>query len=187
MKRRKWVKIASFVVLGLLAIPVIAVLYLVLSPDYLVLVVRSESMKPTFNMGDVIVLREYEGGDIEPGEIIAFEEQGFTITHRLVSSEGGVIRTKGDAVEDVDQWELQSSQVRGTYLFKIPYLGYVAKFLRSKVGALLLILAAVAFLAGLIVSELTGSRRTAEGGDGEGEPVEQEIRKREREHKQRWV
>lgn len=187
MRRRNWVKIASFVVLGLLAIPVIAVLFLVFSPDYQVLIVRSESMKPTFDMGDVIVLRTYDGGDIDPGEIIAFEEQGFTITHRMVSSEGGIIRTKGDAVEDIDQWELQSSQVMGTYLFRIPYLGYLANFLRSKAGALLLIFAASAFLIGLIVSELAGSRRNAKGGDSAVEPVEQEIRKRERAHKERWL
>ena len=187
MKRRVIFKVASLVVLGLLAVLVISLLYLVFSPHYLVLIVRSESMKPTFNMGDVIVLRAYEGGELEPGEVIAFEEQGNTVTHRVFSSDGGVIHTKGDAVEDVDNWELQGSQVKGTYLFKLPYLGYVAKFLRGKAGALMLIVAALAFLIWIIVSEFTGSRKNAEGGDSAEEPVGPETRKRERERKQHWV
>lgn len=187
MKRRLWVRVVSFIVLVLLAIPIIPMLYLVLSPDYLVLMVRSESMKPSFNMGDVVVLRAYEGGELETGEVIAFEEQGNTVTHRMVSNDGGIIRTKGDAVEDVDNWELQSSQVKGIYLFKLPYLGYIAKFLRSKAGALLLVIAALAFLIWIIFSELTGSRKNAEGGDNAEEPVGLEKRKRERERKEHWV
>lgn len=185
MGKRLWVKIISIIVLCLLAIPIILLLYLVLSPDYMVLIVKSESMKPTFNMGDVIVLRTYEDGEIEPGQIIAFDVQGNTVTHRAVAVDGGVITTRGDAVEDVDPWGLNSANVRGTYVFKIPYLGYIAKFFRSKAGAMLLIAAASLFLIGLVISELFSSRRARKGGDEEEEELgTHTLRKRERERKQ---
>jgi len=184
-KRRLWVKVISIIVLCLLAIPIIILLYLVLSPDYMVLIVKSESMKPTFEMGDVIVLRTYEDGEIEPGQIIAFNVQGNTVTHRAVAVDEGVITTRGDAVEDADPWELNSTNVRGTYVLKVPYLGYIAKFFRSKAGAMLLIIAASLFLIGLVVSEMFSSRGAGKGGDEEEEkPEVHELRKQERERKQ---
>jgi len=185
-RKKLWFKIASYVFLALISIPIIGLLYLVLSHDYMVLIVRSESMEPTFDMGDVIVLRAYEGGEIEPGKIIAFEKDGHTITHRVFSNQGGVITTKGDAVEDVDQWAVQGGEVKGTYLFKIPYLGYMAKFFRSKAGALVLIVSASLMLIGLFLRESFNLWRSRKGG-GETEEIDLDEGKRERESDRNWV
>ena len=48
------------------------------------------------------------------------------VTHRIVSIEGDVFRTQGDANPDVDPWTFQltsTSQSRVSY--SVPYVGYV--------------------------------------------------------------
>jgi len=161
--KKLWMRVASFVLLGLLAIPLIILLYMVFSPDYMVLIVKGESMKPTFEIGDVIVLRTYDDGFVEEGQIIAFKQNGFTVTHRVVSTDGMSIKTRGDADEDIDPWELSEFQIRGTYWFKIPCLGYLANFFRSKKGTAIIISAAVIFLIGLMVYEHFNSNKSVKG------------------------
>jgi len=37
-------------------------------------------------------------------------------------------------VEDRDPWTVSMSDLRGIYLFKVPYVGYVTSFVQSKLG-----------------------------------------------------
>jgi signal peptidase len=187
MEGRSWRNLIVSVALGILAIPIIFFLFLVISPSYQVLMVRSDSMRPTFTSGDIIVCRPYGGGEIAPGEIIAFEEKGMTVTHRVVSNEGGVIRTQGDAVEEMDGWELQRSQIKGIYSFKIPVLGYLASFFHAKAGAMILIVTATLFLIYIVAAELLGSRKREKGGGRAEKPEEGKPRERERIRPEHWV
>ncbi|MFC2045009.1 signal peptidase I [Chloroflexota bacterium] len=112
-------------------------------PDYNLYLVRSESMKPAINMGDLIITGPMNGpinGEVKPGTIITYEYKKENITHRLYSIDSETMVTKGDAVEDHDPWTITMSNIKGVYLFKIPYIGFLTNFIRTKQGWFLTII-----------------------------------------------
>ncbi|MCK4449690.1 MAG: signal peptidase I, partial [Anaerolineae bacterium] len=115
-------KVIGFLFIGVLLAFAAGAGFLLLSPDYEVRVVKSESMKPTLNLGDVIVIGPAKGV-IRPGKIISYEQDGELVVHRVIAVEDGNIQTKGDAVEDPDPWQVPISDVEGVFLFKVPYMG----------------------------------------------------------------
>ncbi len=127
------------------------------SPDYNIYLVRSESMTPSINMGDMVVvgpLNNPLGKGVEAGSVVTYERGGELITHRVLSVDGEVLLTKGDAVEDPDAQPVKLSSVTGVYLFKIPYLGYVSSYIRTKVGWFLVIVIPAAVLVGFLIRSI---------------------------------
>lgn len=115
-------KVFSWLVSIILALVVAGFLFVYFSPDYDMRLVRSESMEPAINMGDMVVTGPL-GGEVEPGSVITYQRGSEIVTHRVLSVDGGTLVVKGDAVEDPDPWPVTLSDVRGVYLFKLPYLG----------------------------------------------------------------
>ena len=131
--------------------------FLYFSPDYNVYLVRSESMTPTIKMGDMVVVGPLDnpfGKKVEAGNVVTYERGGELLTHRVLSVDGEALLTKGDAVEDPDPWPVTMSDVRGVYLFRIPYAGYLSNFVRTKSGWLLAIIIPAAIVVGLIFREI---------------------------------
>lgn len=151
MKIFSWlVSVVLFLILA-----VFAVAYFV--PGYSLYMVRSESMKPTINLGDAIIAGPVGGpinGEIKPGTVVTYKHGKELITHRVMAVEGEKLETWGDATEEADPWKVTVSDVQNVYLFKIPYLGYVINFTRSKLGYFLVILAPATLLVGLLVKDL---------------------------------
>lgn len=121
-------------------------------------------MKPTINMGDIVVTGPTNGtrqGAVEPEKIITYKRGNEVVTHRVLSIEGNTLVTKGDASEDPDPRPVTMSDISGVYLFKIPYVGYLSNFIRTKLGWFLVIiipaLLLVAFLIKDIVKEAVSS------------------------------
>ncbi|MBN2075357.1 MAG: signal peptidase I [Dehalococcoidales bacterium] len=125
-------KITGKIIIGLLVLILAGLGFVYFVPGYSLYLVRSESMAPTINMGDLIITGPVDG-EVKEGDIITFEWDGELVTHR-VHSIGDTIVTKGDAVEDTDPWTVKDSSIQGTYLFKIPYVGYATKFIQTKIG-----------------------------------------------------
>ncbi len=150
-------KRAGDIVSWLVAVPLIAIVlflaFIYLSPAYDMYVVTSESMRPAINMGDLIVTGP-AGGNIKPGTVVTYEQGKTLVTHRVVSTKDGKLVTKGDAVEDPDPSPISLAQVKGVYLFKIPSVGYLANFLRTKLGWFLIVILPAIFLLGLIFWEI---------------------------------
>ncbi len=67
-------------------------------------------------------------GEVKPGTIITYMYNKQLITHRVKSIDGITLITKGDATEDPDPWSVTLSDVKGVYLFKIPYVGFLTNF-----------------------------------------------------------
>lgn len=121
-------------------------------------------MKPAINIGDMIVTGPLNGplnGGVKPGMIVSYEYGKELVTHRVLSVDSDTLVTKGDAAEDPDPYPVTVSQVSGIYLFKIPYIGYLSNFMRTKSGWFLVIitpaLLIVAFLVKGIVKEALSS------------------------------
>ncbi|GGC63514.1 signal peptidase I [Haloferax sulfurifontis] len=125
--------------------------------------VLSGSMSPTFDAGDVVVVRDVPPADISEGDIITYREAGSAITdertdrvtHRVVavdrSGDSPVFRTKGDANEDVDSDPVTADRVVGRVWFHVPYLGLAAQFVQSGLGLVLFVILPGALL---VVTEL---------------------------------
>ena len=129
-------KIISWLFSAVLVIVIAGFAFIYFSPGYDLYLVRSESMRPAINMGDLIITGPLDGpinGEVKPGMIVTYEYSRELITHRVQSIDGETLVTKGDAVEDPDSWPVTLSDVEGIYLFKIPYVGYVAHFVQKKI------------------------------------------------------
>lgn len=150
-------KIPVWIVTIILALVLAGVAFLYFSPGYDMRLVRSESMKPAINMGDLVVTGPVGGlfsGEIEEGDVVTYQRGDELVTHRVLSVEGDTLVTKGDAVEDPDPWAVTLSDVRGVYLFKVPYAGYLANFIRTKFGWFLVIILPATALVALLIRDI---------------------------------
>ncbi len=146
-------KVFGWLVSIVLAIIIASFLFVFFSPDYDMRLVRSESMKPAINMGDMVITGP-SGGEVEPGTIVTYQQGSELVTHRVLSVDGDTLVTKGDAVEDPDPWQVTLSDVKGVYLFKIPYIGYLVNFISTKLGWFLVIILPAAALVALIIRDI---------------------------------
>jgi signal peptidase len=156
-KRIKKVKIISRIIIAILCLVLAGLGFLYLAPGYNLYLVRSESMKPTINMGDLIITGPSNGpinGEVKPGTIVTYEYRDELITHRVKAIDGKALTTKGDAAEDSDPWQVTLSEVRGVYLFKIPSVGYITNFVQTRTGWFLTIIIPGALLTLWLVKDI---------------------------------
>jgi len=136
-----FVKYGGVILLGLLVVLSFAQ-NLPIPGNFQSLVVMSGSMEPKIRVGSVAVIKPSE--EVKAGDIITFRDPRDPknlITHRVVEiSENGIIKTKGDANQAPDNWEIKKEDIVGKLLFSIPYLGYAVNFAKKPQGFLLLIL-----------------------------------------------
>jgi signal peptidase len=104
--------------------------------------VYSGSMEPELKVGGVVVTRPVEAEEIRIGDIITFHSplNEKMTSHKVIAVEKGspfYFRTKGDANEDSDSFEVPAQNVVGKICFHIPYLGYATHFIKTPLGLLL--------------------------------------------------
>jgi signal peptidase len=110
-------------------------------------------MTGTINMGDLIITGPVKG-EVQEGQVITFVLNGELVTHRIHSINETGITTKGDAVEDPDPWTVKNSDIKGTYLFKIPYVGHFTRFVQTKVGWIITIIVPALVLVGWLAKDI---------------------------------
>jgi signal peptidase len=93
--------------------------------------VISGSMRPTLDVGDVVIIAKVSADTIKTGDIIQFREaEGVTTVHRVVEiqeSEGKrVFITQGDANSEPDAKPVIPENVVGKAVFAIPKIGWAA-------------------------------------------------------------
>ena len=150
-------KIFGWAVSIVLALVIASFIFVYFSPHYDICLVRSESMKPAINMGDMVITGPPGGllsGEVKPGAIVTYQWGEELVTHRVLSVDGDALVTKGDAVEDPDPWPVSLSDVKGVYLFKIPYIGYVSNFVGTKFGWFLVIILPATALVALLIRDI---------------------------------
>ncbi len=105
-------------------------------------IVTSGSMEPLFSPGDMILIKEQE--EYELGDIITFRSsQNQTVTHKIVGKVEGKFITKGEANNVEDDELLPPENILGKLQVVLPGVGNVVIFLRSPLGILILVVAAV--------------------------------------------
>ncbi len=146
----------SSIILGLSLILLIATIAMILSgqKDRNFLGVRfysvlSDSMKPTFQAGDLVVGRTVDVDTLEKGDIITFKSSdplsfNHLITHQInkVIHEDGVLsfKTKGVNVAQADDVPASADRVLSKYTFSIPKAGYIFDFFQTTTGYAVLFL-----------------------------------------------
>ncbi|MBD0328877.1 MAG: S24/S26 family peptidase [Thermoleophilia bacterium] len=122
--------------------------------------VSGTSMLPTFENGDLVLVREqssYAAGEVVSYRVPAGDPaEGAHVIHRIVggsASEGFVLR--GDNRTATDLWRPKAADVVGSQWLAIPRVGDAAALLRSPL--------VLATLAGLLVTAVAlGGRGTRE-------------------------
>jgi signal peptidase len=94
--------------------------------------VRSASMAPDINTGDVVILTPTNAADIHVNDVVAFHPPGSSILicHRVIAIDldGGYVQTKGDANEAPDWFVVPLNEIQGKVVSHIPYLGYLVSY-----------------------------------------------------------
>lgn len=109
------------------------------------LTVLSNSMNPTFQTGDLVVVKSLAASEVQRDDIITYKATDTPyITHRVQDvvneKEQPMFVTKGDNNNVADKEAVTSEHLVGKVLFHIPYVGYIANFIGSKNGFFLLVL-----------------------------------------------
>ena len=119
--------------------------------DFSVFNIISESMKPTIEVNDLIIIKKCKQEELKIGDVITFKTPEETVvTHKIVkiSKEDGkkVYITKGDnnKIEDSDPVEYE--QIHGKYVFKISGAGRFAERLQENNGLISVALTIIIFI-----------------------------------------
>lgn len=114
---------------------------------YTPLSVVSDSMSPTFDAGDLIIIRKCDPATLQEGDIVTFHtiiNNEFSLnTHRIteIQEDGGARSyvTKGDNNAIADVHMITDGDIVGRFVTRLPKFGKLVDFLSSSMGFLLVI------------------------------------------------
>ena len=101
--------------------------------------VASESMKPEYDIGDIIVAKKVDANDLKVGDNVTYhgekgQVQDVIVTHKIISSRQSdgkyYFITKGTANETPDP-EIKYSQIYGKVEYKTVVLSYISKLMNN--------------------------------------------------------
>jgi len=117
--------------------------------------VLSDSMRPEFAKGDMIIIELIDSDYIDVGDIVTFNPGSTTgayLTHRVVGFAdnragvaGNYVITKGDT-NDVEDPPTPVDNIIGRYLFSVPYAGTLIRFSQDNLIPTVIILVSTFFL-----------------------------------------
>lgn len=132
----------------------VKLLRVVLHTESPLMVVSSQSMVPTLNVGDIILVRGVDPQTVAVGTIIIFHspyDYSMPIVHRVVAidNQGGMtfFETKGDHNQVRDGWKVPAANLMGVFIAKVPYVGLLSLELRGPLGVTVIILLVALILA----------------------------------------
>ena len=150
-------KTAQFLSVALVVIEIMIIVSIVITKisgqipsifGYHFYVIASPSMSPDLEVGDIIISRQYDGGELAEGQIVEYlgksgKMEGKIITHRIVkiSGEGNdrVIITKGTANSDEDP-PISPDDIIAVMTYKTVIIDKIYAVLSTTVGFILLVM-----------------------------------------------
>lgn len=83
----------------------------------------SSSMNPAVPKYSLVFMKRVEdASELKVGDVIAFQDGGMPVLHRIKKIEDGTIQTQGDANNNPDA-PITFDKVIGKKVFSVPYLG----------------------------------------------------------------
>jgi signal peptidase len=102
---------------------------------YEMMAIASNSMRPTYGRGDIVIYKQIEPSEIQVNDILVFKRGNQIITHRVIEIRGkGENRrfiVKGDNNESPDDYSVSADDVRGTVRVVGHYIGYPSLMLNG--------------------------------------------------------
>lgn len=102
---------------------------------YKPLAIMSNSMKPVFSRGAMVIIQKAKAVDVREGDIVQYEGRGHMVTHRLKrieqKADGSGDKfyiTQGDNSPSEDE-PVEARQIRGVVRAQVPYIGYPSVWL----------------------------------------------------------
>ena len=166
-KAKKALKVTGRVFsVALIAFEVLLIIFLVVSKvqggpptlfGHQMYFIRSGSMSPYLEVGDVIISKKYDGGELvagENGDVVTYygDVNGRTelITHRVIEVDGDTVVTKGDYNTSADS-PISKSEIEAVMTYKTVIIDDIYGEISTTWGFWLLIFTPIALL---IVSEI---------------------------------
>ena len=150
---KKFIKIISYLAILLLVTYMVLIILVPKKVNniihykfYTVLTSSMEPTIPTYSLVCVRTFKEDESIDLNSQQIITFNANRFgeniIITHHFNKTEidengNTIYRTNAEGAENLDAYKTKRSDLIGTYIFHIPYIGKFVLFLKSKFGFIL--------------------------------------------------
>lgn len=130
---------------------------------YTMLEVVSGSMKPTINVGDMIIINTKDKNYKENDIITYYDNNHNLITHRIIKINDTEIVTKGDNNNTEDE-AIYSKEIIGKYVTKLENLGIILSSLKSPFTMIMIL------IIGILICILTSI-------DKDGNPILEEDEK----------
>ncbi|MCA1697486.1 MAG: signal peptidase I [Actinobacteria bacterium] len=108
------------------------------------LVVRSGSMSPSIDTGDIVVVRPIAPASARVGDIVTFANHGKLTSHRARAIKRRATKvlftTQGDANSGQEHWQVAANGRIGRVMYRVPKLGFVVVNVQSPAGRVGLII-----------------------------------------------
>ena len=106
---------------------------------YKFLVELSDSMAPTINAGDLLIIKDMKNKNYQKGDIISYRySDDVIVTHRIKNvykrNNNECYKTKGDNNDSYDTTLVKVSQVEGKLVLNLKRIGNFCMFLTSGIG-----------------------------------------------------
>lgn len=169
--------IARYLVLGILAV-VIGVNVFSLNATHLTgnavpmpfgvgaSVVLSGSMEPALSVGDLLIFTEEERYEV--GDVVVYQSGRTPVVHRIIALDAETVITQGDANNAADE-PFGVQLIKGKVVTAVPFVGHLIWALKTPLGTILTIVAAV------LLMELS-YRKERQEQSREQEKIKEEIR-----------
>lgn len=119
--------------------------------------VISGSMEPSYPVGSLIYVQEVEPEEVQVGDVITFVLSNETpATHRVIriDDENQQFFTKGDANDSEDMAPVHFKNLLGKPICTVPYLGYIAYYIKHPPGLYIAIAAGAGLLLLVFLPDL---------------------------------
>lgn len=141
--KRMTKKIFKYIILSVLIVLFVINLILSYEEDTHILGIYmfnivSESMEPTLEKNDVIIVKKCDEKDFKKGDIITFLKNNKTISHRIIQiievKDGREFITQGDNNEIPDADVVLSNEIYGKVIGHISKIGNFVEYIQEKDG-----------------------------------------------------
>lgn len=128
--------------------------------------VISGSMSPTYNVGDLLYVKNVDATEVKVGDPITFvlNEELVVATHRVIDIDATeqVFYTKGDANDTADAAPVHFNNLIGVPKFSIPKLGYVSDYVQNPPGTYVTIAIVVLLVVIVFLPDVFGKKKKEE-------------------------